>query len=96
MALETYASLTVMPRHRRAPAQVTEALERSFESPWLTLSAAGYESVLRLAAQARMLSGAAFDALVAATAHEHGARLYTRDRRAAQTYGIMGVEFELL
>jgi predicted nucleic acid-binding protein len=96
VALETYASLTAMPRHRRAPAQVAEALERSFEPPWLTLSAAGYVAVVRMVAEARMLSGAVFDALVAATAREHGARLYSRDERAARTYRVVGVEFELL
>jgi predicted nucleic acid-binding protein len=35
-------------------------------------------------------------ALVAATAAEHGITLATRDRRAAETYRALDVDFELI
>jgi len=34
--------------------------------------------------------------LVAATAAEHGITLATRDRRAAETYRVLNIEFELI
>ena len=36
------------------------------------------------------------DALVAATAAEHGIALATRDRRAAVTYRTLDIDFELI
>ena len=40
--------------------------------------------------------GAVYDALVAATAAEHGITLATRDRRAAETYHDLDIDFELI
>jgi len=40
--------------------------------------------------------GAVYDALVAATAAEHGITLATRDRRAAETYRALDIDFELI
>ena len=39
-----------------------------------------------------MVGGAVYDAMVALAAKEHGARLATRDARAANTYRSVGVE----
>lgn len=40
--------------------------------------------------------GQVYDALVGAAAKHHGIALTTRDRRAADTYRILDVEFEIL
>jgi predicted nucleic acid-binding protein len=37
-----------------------------------------------------------YDALVAATAAEHRITLATRDRRAAETYRALDIDFELI
>jgi predicted nucleic acid-binding protein len=46
--------------------------------------------------QAGIAGGAVYDALVAATAAEQGITLATRDRRAAETYRALDVDFELI
>jgi predicted nucleic acid-binding protein len=40
--------------------------------------------------------GAAYDALIGATARSAGAKLYTCDRRARATYELLGVDVEFL
>jgi predicted nucleic acid-binding protein len=40
--------------------------------------------------------GSCHDALVAATAAEYGITLATRDRRAAETYRALDIDFELI
>ena len=48
------------------------------------------------AAETGIVGGSIHDALVGATARHAGARLLTRDRRAAPTYERVGVEFDLI
>jgi predicted nucleic acid-binding protein len=62
----------------------------------LTLSPGSYLSTLRLCAQKGVVGGAIYDALIAATAQEVGARLVSRDRRAMRTYEVMGAGYELI
>jgi predicted nucleic acid-binding protein len=45
---------------------------------------------------AGVAGGAVYDALVGATAREHGLTLATRDHRALDTYRALDVEVELL
>ncbi|RHW25996.1 hypothetical protein D0Z08_16850 [Nocardioides immobilis] len=40
--------------------------------------------------------GAVYDALVAATAAEHGMVLLSRDRRARSTYDAIGVRYQIV
>jgi predicted nucleic acid-binding protein len=96
-ALETYSVLTRLPPPHRSPAAVVTAFLRArFTQPYLRLDAARYRSfVLDLAARA-IQGGAAYDALVAATAAAAGATLVTCDRRAAKVYDAYGVPFEWL
>ena len=94
--LETYSTLTggrVKPRAR--PDLALEALLR-LPGPPLTLSPEGYLSALRRCAENGLVGGAIYDGLVAATAREAGARLLSRDRRAARAYEAMGADFELI
>jgi len=52
--------------------------------------------LIEQAASNGIAGGSVYDALIAATVRHAGARLLTRDRRAANTYERFGVEYELL
>jgi hypothetical protein len=60
------------------------------------LSAQAAEGLHATLARLGIAGGAVYDALVAAAAAEHGITLATRDRRAAETYRVLNVEFELI
>jgi predicted nucleic acid-binding protein len=93
VAFETTSSLSRMPEGRRiAPAVVLEALELGFPQPWLTLEAADQRDALQRAVKAGVRGGALYDALIAAIASKHGAKLLSADRRARGVYQTMGVE----
>jgi len=96
-ALETYSVLTRLPPPHRSPGAVArDFLRARFDQPFLRLSAAAYRSfVLGLPEQA-VTGGAAYDALVAATAAAFGAELVTCDRRAAAVYESYGVRARFL
>lgn len=97
VALETYAVLTRLPPpHRVAGAAVHQFLTVNFPSPWLVLSGQGHRAVLERLAEQAFSGGATYDALVAATAREAGAELFTADRRARPVYEGFGVTFELI
>ena len=84
------------PPHRRTPAAVARLLEHNFpHSRFLSAQAAeGLHATL--ARRLGIAGGAVYDALVAAAAAEHGITLATRDRRAADTYRVLNIEFELI
>ena len=96
-ALETYSVLTRLPPPHRSPGAVArDFLRARFDQPFLRLSAAAYRAfVLGLPEQAGS-GGAAYDALVAATAAAAGAELLTCDRRAAAVYESYGVRARFL
>jgi predicted nucleic acid-binding protein len=91
-ALETYSVLTRLPPpHRCAGALVRDFLRQRFDAPYLRLEAHAHkEFILKLPDHA-VAGGAAYDALVAATAVGNSAHLITCDRRAASTYESYGV-----
>jgi predicted nucleic acid-binding protein len=92
VAFETTSALSRMPEGRRiSPAVVLEALDLGFTRPWLTLGAADHSRALSQAVKAGVRGGALYDALIAATAAKHGARLLSADRRARGAYEAMGV-----
>ena len=93
VAFEITSALSRMPEGRRiAPAVVLEALELGFPQPWLTLEAADQRDALQRAVKAGVRGGALYDALIAATASKHGAKLLSADRRARGVYQAMSVE----
>jgi predicted nucleic acid-binding protein len=92
--LETYSWLT--SNRPRTPPLVAAGLLRAMLGPSLVLSSEGCVRVLELAASRGITGGATYDALIAATALEAGARLLSRDGRAARTYAAIGVSFELV
>ncbi|MCC5954346.1 MAG: type II toxin-antitoxin system VapC family toxin [Acidimicrobiia bacterium] len=93
---ETFSVLTRLPPPaRRAPALVARLIAENFPesrylsdrgSAWLATQLAGGE----------ISGGAVYDALVGATACEHGLVLATNDRRAIDVYRHLGVTVQLV
>ena len=95
-AFETFSVHTRLPPPaRRTPATVARLLAASF--PYSRFL--GMEAEAALLAQLHALGiagGAVYDALVGASAKEHGIVLATRDERALDTYRSLDVRLELL
>jgi predicted nucleic acid-binding protein len=95
--LETYSVLTRLPAPHRAPADlVREFLRQRFPRPYLRLSTSAYRSFVLQLSDNNVAGGAAYDALVAATAAHAGADLVSCDRRAASIYERYGVRTHFL
>jgi predicted nucleic acid-binding protein len=93
VAFETSSVLSRMPEGQRMEATVVlDALEREFPEPWLVLDRDAQRTCLRRAVDAGLRGGALYDALIAATAREHGATLLSADRRAREAYEAIGVD----
>jgi len=95
-AFETFSVLTRLPPPaRRTASTVARLLAANFpNSKFLSADAAA-----RVFADLEgngIAGGAVYDALVGATAVEHGLPLATRDRRALKTYRALDVRVELL
>ena len=96
-ALEAYSVLTRLPAPHRAPADlVRQYLGTQFSAPYLRLTAAAYRSFVLHLPEQGIAGGAAYDALVAATAAHAGADLVTCDGRAAPVYQRYGVRIILI
>jgi len=95
-AFETFSVLTRLPApNRRTPTQVREILAANFPgSPFL--SADRMAGLLDELADLGIAGGSVYDALVGATAVEHGLALASLDRRALDTYRALGVDLELI
>ena len=96
-ALETYSVLTRLPApHRVSGAIAREFLRSRFTRPYLRLSVPAYKAFVLGLPDHDVTGGAAYDALVAATAADCGADLVTCDRRALPIYERYGVRTSLL
>ena len=96
-ALETYSVLTRLPPPHRASGElVREFLSARFPEPLLRLSEQSYKRFIYGLPELGVTGGAAYDALVAATAAGCGAELVTCDRRALPVYERYGVRAQLL
>ncbi len=96
-ALETYSVLTRLPAPHRTPANVvSEFLDARFPQPYLRLSPRGYKDFIFGLSDHGVAGGAAYDALIAATAAGCGAELVTCDRRALPIYERYGVRIHVL
>ena len=96
-ALETYSVLTRLPPpHRTSGALVRDFVAARFTEPFLRLSEKAYRDFILGLAERGITGGAAYDALVAATAAAHGAELVTCDRRALPVYERYGLRTRLL
>ncbi len=95
-AFETFSVLTRLPPpNRRTPAAVARLLAHNFPDSRF-LSSDGARRLHGRLASLGIAGGAVYDALVGATAAEHAITLATRDRRAADTYRALDVDFELI
>jgi toxin FitB len=95
-AFETFSVLTRLPPpDRLTPRAAHRLIEVNFPHTRFLSSEGSATLVAQLSARG-VSGGAVYDALVAATAVEHGLRLVSRDARAAGTYRAMGVVLELL
>lgn len=96
-ALETYSVLTRLPPpHRVQGLLVCDFLAARFPDPLLRLSPRSHREFVLQLADHGVAGGAAYDALVAATAAANGAELVTCDRRAVPIYRSYGVQLRLL
>lgn len=91
-ALETYSVLTRLPPPHRCPAAVVrDYLKARFTSPYLRLDAESFKQFVMRLPEHNIAGGAAYDALIAATAVNNNAKLVTCDKRAAALYENYGV-----
>ncbi len=96
-AVETFSVLTRLPPPSRATAPlVRDFLADRFPDAYVTLDPDDYRALIPRLVELGIGGGAAYDALVAATAHRAGETLVSCDRRAAQTYQRLGADFLLL
>jgi predicted nucleic acid-binding protein len=95
--VESFSILTRLPVPRALdPALASQALHHNFPDEPFLLSAKGYAATIHRLADAGLSGGRIYDAVVAATAAEAGARLLTADRRALATYALAGAHFQLV
>jgi predicted nucleic acid-binding protein len=95
-SFETFSVLTRLPPPaRRAPAVVARLIATNFPASRF-LSADAAQALLDELSAGEISGGSIYDALVGAAAREHGATLVTHDRRALDTYRVLGVDVELL
>ena len=96
-ALETYSMLTRLPPpHRSSGEVVRDFLAARFPQPFLRLSERAYKDFILGLPGLGISGGAAYDALVAATAAERNAELITCDRRALPVYERYRVRAQFL
>lgn len=96
-AIETYSVLTRLPPpHRTSGEVVRDFLTARFPQPFLRLSAQAYKDFILGLPDHGVAGGAAYDALVAATAAGCGAELITCDQRALPVYERYGLRTQLL
>lgn len=93
---ETFSVLTRLPPPaRRPPEVVARLLAQNFpESRFLSPRRAAL--LVDVLGTAGIAGGSVYDALVGATALEHGLKLATRDHRALVTYRALQVDVEVL
>ena len=96
-ALETYSVLSRLPPpHRTSGDVIRDFLKARFPQPFLRLSEKAYRDFILGLPGHGVNGGAAYDALVAATAAACGAELLTCDRRALPIYESYGVRAQFL
>lgn len=95
--IETHSVLTRLPPPHRAPPGIVAAfLAARFPETPLTLAPRAYLRLIGEMAEAEVIGGSLYDAVVAATVKQARARLITRDRRAVTIYERLGIDYELL
>ncbi len=96
-ALEAYSVLTRLPPpHRVAGIIARDFLAARFPEPLLRMTASQYREFVLTLPDRQVAGGAAYDALVAASAVANDAELVTCDRRAIPVYEQYGVRLQFL
>jgi predicted nucleic acid-binding protein len=95
-AFETFSILTRLPPPARRPPDVVARLLAENFPKNLFLSPGRAAALIELLGKAGIAGGSVYDALVGATAVEHGLKLATRDQRALVTYRALQVDVEAL
>lgn len=95
-AFETFSVLTRLPPPARRPPMVVARLIRGNFPATRFLSVDATSALLARLAGGEIAGGSVYDALVGAAAVEHRKTLVTLDRRALETYRVLGVEVDLL
>jgi predicted nucleic acid-binding protein len=96
-ALESYSVLTRLPPpHRVSGELVRDFLAARFTQPYLRLGEQAYRDFILGLTDHGISGGAAYDALVAATAAASGVELLTCDKRAVPVYERYGLQVKLL
>ena len=96
-ALEAFSVLTRLPPpHRVAGPLVRDFLAARFPDPYVGLDGEGYQTLIPRLVDTGIGGGAAYDAVIAATARAADDILVSCDRRAAETYERVGVAFRLI
>lgn len=96
-ALEAYSVLTRLPPPHRAPGNIVrDFLAARFPEPLLRLSSKEFREFIFGLPDRAVVGGAAYDALVAATAAANDAELVTCDHRAVAVYERYGVRTRIL
>lgn len=95
-AFETFSVLTRLPPPARRPPAIVARLVRENFPATRFLSVDATSALLERFAGGEIAGGSVYDALVGAAAVEHGMTLVTLDRRALETYRVLGVEVDLL
>ncbi|MDP5183269.1 type II toxin-antitoxin system VapC family toxin [Blastococcus sp. BMG 814] len=95
-AFETFSVLTRLPSASRlVPGAAHRLLATNFTHSRF-LSSERTAALLAIVADHRIAGGSVYDALVGATAAEHGLTLISRDRRALDTYRALNVSVEMI
>ena len=95
--LEAYSVLTRLPGGLAVPSSdAARVLEARFDGVPLRLDVRQRRHLLRSLADANVLGGAAYDALVALEARAHDQTLITLDERAQLIYARLGVAYQAL
>ena len=96
-AIETYSVLTRLPLPHRAPAEVVrDFLAARFPDALIRMSAGEYRKFIAELPERQVSGGAAYDALIAATAAANACTLVTCDRRALPVYERYGVRLQIV
>ncbi len=97
VVLEVMAVLTRLPHGLAVSARVAmDVVRRAFPGQPLVLPTREVDPLLRAMADAQLVGGAVYDALIGATARHAGARLLSLDRRAAPAYRAVGAAVDYL
>lgn len=94
--IETYSVLTRLPGGARLlPSDAAQLIGERFGPP-VMLDAESTSNLIDELAKANIAGGAVYDALIAITVLKAGGTLATRDARAAATYRLLNVNYELV